>query len=68
VGNLSIEIESLFEAGPLLQDLAGTLLVRPEVWFADNLLQIVKLALLSRCVKGTSALPDFEFSPGQTVQ
>ncbi len=59
--DFAVEFESLFEAGALLTDLAGTLLIAPEVRLVDDLLEIIELTLFSRCVKGTSALPDFEF-------
>ena len=53
----TIEFESFFEAGALLQKLAGAFLIGPEVGFRDLLQQLVQLALLGIGVKETSALP-----------
>jgi hypothetical protein len=44
--DLSIEIESFFEARSLLQNLSGTLLIGPKVRLLDDLLKIVELTLL----------------------
>jgi len=35
LGYLAIEFESFFEAGPLLKDSAGAILIGPEVRFSD---------------------------------
>jgi len=35
LGYLAIEFESFFEAGPLLKDFAGAILIGPEVRFSD---------------------------------
>jgi hypothetical protein len=59
-----IEFECFFQAGTLLKDLAGTLLIRPEIGFADYALQLVKLMLPGTSVKETSALPRCESLPG----
>jgi len=61
---LTIEIEAFLEAGPLLKDLAGAILVGPEVRICNLLLQIIELALLGSSVKETSARPHCEFSAG----
>jgi hypothetical protein len=57
LGYLAIAFESLFEAGALLIDFAGTILVRPEVRFGNLLLQIIKQPLLGAGVKETSGRP-----------
>jgi hypothetical protein len=59
--NLPVEFEGFFEAGSLLKNRTGTLLIGPEVRLGDDLLQIVELPLLGRSVKGTSALPGYGF-------
>jgi hypothetical protein len=56
---LTIGVQTLFEAGALLQDFAGAILVGPEVGFGNLLLQLVELTLLGLRVKETSARPRF---------
>jgi hypothetical protein len=65
---LTIEFETFFEAGSLLIDLAGAILIGPKVRFCNLLLQFIELALLGPGVKETSARPRFEFSVGCIVQ
>jgi hypothetical protein len=59
---LTIEFEAFFEAGALLEDFAGTLLIGPEVRLCDLLLQFVKLLLFGCTVKETSGRPRRESS------
>jgi len=59
---LTIEIEALFQAGALLKNFAGAILIGPEIGFGGLLLQLVELALLRAGVKETSARPRREFS------
>jgi hypothetical protein len=47
-----------------LKDLAGAILVGPEVRICNLLLQIIELALLGPSVKETSERPHCEFSAG----
>jgi hypothetical protein len=54
---LAVEFERLFEAGALLKNFAGAILVGPEVRLCNLLLQIVELLLFRACVKETSARP-----------
>jgi hypothetical protein len=54
---LTVKIETLFEAGALLKNFAGTVLVGPEVGFGNLLLQVVEQLLLNASVKETSGLP-----------
>jgi hypothetical protein len=58
---LAIEFETFFEAGALLIDLAGAILVGPEIWFCNLLLQFIEQTLLGAGVKETSARPRFVF-------
>jgi hypothetical protein len=66
--DFKVELKGFLDAGALLIDLTGALLIRPEVRLRDDLLQVVELAFLSRSVKGTSALPRYGFSRDQTGQ
>jgi hypothetical protein len=66
--DLTIEFDGFLEAGSLLLDLAGTLLIRPEIRLCDDLLNIIELPLLSGLVKGTSALPGCELLPERIGQ
>jgi hypothetical protein len=61
--DLAIEFDGFLEAGPLLLDLAGALLIGPETRLCDDLLNIIELPLFSGLVKGTSALPGCELLP-----
>ncbi len=54
---LTIEVEGFFEAGALLKEFAGAILVGPEIGFGDLLLQFIELLLLRPGVKETSARP-----------
>jgi hypothetical protein len=54
---LAIEFERLLEAGALLKNFAGAILVGPEVRLCNLLLQVVELLLFGPCVKETSARP-----------
>jgi hypothetical protein len=54
---LAVECDSLFEAGALLKNLAGAILIGPEVGFGNLLLQLVELLLFRPRVKETSARP-----------
>jgi len=65
---LAIAFESLFEAGSLLKDFAGTFLIGPEVRLSDLLLQFIELLLFGAGVKETSGRPRFAISSVQTVQ
>ena len=65
---LTIEIEAFFETGALLKDLAGAILVGPEAWICNLLLQVIELALFGAGVKETSGRPRFAISTVQTVQ
>jgi hypothetical protein len=58
---LTIGFQTLFEAGALLQDSAGAILVGPEVGFGNLLLQLIQLTLLGLRVKETSGRPRFVF-------
>ena len=44
-GDLPVEFERLFEAGALLEGLAGSFLIGPEAGIADQCLQFVELTL-----------------------
>jgi hypothetical protein len=59
-GYLAIELQAFFEAGALLEDLAGAFLVGPEVGFGNLLLELVKLGLFGAAVKETSGRPRCE--------
>jgi len=61
---LAIEIEAFFEAGALLKDFAGAVLIGPEIGFRDLLLQLVELMLFRARVKETSGRPRCEFLIG----
>jgi len=61
---LTIEIETFFEAGTLLKDFAGTLLIGPEIGIRDLLLQLIEVLLFRAGVKETSGRPRCEFSTG----
>jgi hypothetical protein len=65
---LPIDFESFFEAGSLLKDLAGAILIGPEVRLSDLLLQFIELQLPGAGVKETSGRPRFAISIVQTVQ
>jgi hypothetical protein len=58
---LTIDFQALFEAGALLQEFAGTILVGPEIGFGNLLLQLIELLLLGVRVKETSGRPRFVF-------
>jgi hypothetical protein len=49
----------LFEAGALLQEFTGAILIGPEVGFGNLLLQFIELPLLGVRVKETSGRPRF---------
>jgi len=68
LGYLAIEFESFFEAGPLLKDFAGAILIGPEVRFSDLFLQVIELPLSGTGVKETSGRPRFAISIVQTGQ
>jgi len=68
LGYLAIEFESFFEAGPLLKDFAGAILIGPEIRLSDLLLQVIELPLFGAGVKETSGRPRFAISIVQTVQ
>jgi hypothetical protein len=53
--------QALFEAGALLQEFTGAILVGPEVGFGNLLLQLIELTLLGLRVKETSGRPRFVF-------
>jgi hypothetical protein len=59
---LTIGFQTLFEAGTLLQEFTGAILVGPEVGFGNLLLQLIELPLLGVRVKETSGRPRFVFS------
>jgi len=61
---LAIEVEVFFEAGALLEDFAGAVLVGPEIRFRDLLLQFVELTLFRARVKETSGRPRYGFLIG----
>jgi hypothetical protein len=65
---VTVKFDCFFESGALLKNLTGALLIIPKTRVRNDLLQVVKGLLFSRSVKGTSALPDCEFSPDQIVQ
>jgi hypothetical protein len=56
---LTIDFQTLFKAGALLQEFAGAILVGPEVGFGNLFLQLVELPLLGLGVKETSGRPRF---------
>jgi hypothetical protein len=58
---LTIDFQTLFKAGALLQKFTGAILVGPEIGFGDLLLQVIKLPLLGLRVKETSGRPRFVF-------
>jgi hypothetical protein len=58
---LTIDFQALFEAGALLQEFAGAILVGPEIGFGNLFLQLIQLALLGLRVKETSGRPRFVF-------
>jgi hypothetical protein len=58
---LTIGFQTLLEAGALLQEFAGAILVGPEVGFGNLLLQLIQLTLLGLRVKETSGRPRFVF-------
>jgi len=58
---LTISFQTLFEAGALLQDFAGAILVGPEVGFGNLFLQLIQLTLLGLRVKETSGRLRFVF-------
>jgi hypothetical protein len=58
---LTVEFEVFFQAGTLLKDFAGAILIGPKVRVRNMLLQFIKLALLSAAVKETSVRPRYEF-------
>jgi hypothetical protein len=59
---LTMNGESLFEPGALLQEFAGAILVGPEIGFGNLLLQLIKLLLFRPGVKETSGRPHFSLS------
>jgi hypothetical protein len=59
---LTMDFQTLFEAGALLQKFAGAILVGPEVGFGNLLLQLIELPLLGVRVKETSGRPRSVFS------
>jgi hypothetical protein len=65
---LAIEFESFFEAGSLLKDFAGAILIGPEVGLSDLFLDVIELLLFGAGVKETSGRPRFAISVVQTVQ
>jgi len=61
LGYLAVNGETFLEAGTLLQDFAGAVLVGPEVGFGDLSLKLIEETLLAVRVKETSARLRFEF-------
>jgi len=59
---LTIQIETFFEAGTLLIDFTGTLLIGPEIGIRDLILQFIEVLLFRAGVKETSGRPRCEFS------
>ena len=59
---MTIEFETFFEAGALLKDFTGAVLIGPEIGFRDLLQQFVELMLFQTGVKETSARPRCELS------
>jgi hypothetical protein len=54
LGYLPIDFKAFFEAGTLLKDFAGAILIGPEVGFRNLLLQLIELVSLGAGVKETS--------------
>jgi hypothetical protein len=61
LGYLAVNGETFLEAGTLLQDFAGAVLVGPEVGFGDLSLKLIEQTLLAVRVKETSARLRFGF-------
>jgi hypothetical protein len=62
--DLTVYFEAFLEAGALLKDFTGAVLIGPEGGIGDLLLQFVQLPLLGAGVKETSARPRCESSVG----